>query len=117
MGEKKYQVSVDGDVVAKYLELNIATVLMKALFEYYCNENPNISVREMSEVCAEETSCKCADSEVCVKLGDEVYEVGYCVYREKEIHKNVTVIVSECEACGNIDIAWKRQPNTEDVIM
>ena len=43
--------------------------------------------------------------------------VDQCVYEECEIHRNVTVIVSQCQSCGKIDISWERQPNTEDVII
>lgn len=38
-----------------------------------------------------------------------------CVYREIEKYKNVTVVISQCEKCGNIDISWYRQEDTEEV--
>ena len=41
--------------------------------------------------------------------------VDPCVYEQIEAYKNVTVIVSRCIHCGNIDISWKRQEDTEDI--
>jgi hypothetical protein len=46
---------------------------------------------------------------------DGVHELDPCIYRDIVIHKNVTVIVSKCQRCGNISISWKRQENTEDI--
>ena len=40
-----------------------------------------------------------------------------CCYKVKEIHRNVTVTVSECMRCGSVDISWERQDDTEDEIM
>lgn len=40
-----------------------------------------------------------------------------CVLEEKEIHRNVTVIVSQCKVCGHIEISWERQDDTEDEIL
>lgn len=47
---------------------------------------------------------------------DGVNRLDPCTYKTKEIHTNVTVIVSQCERCGHIDISWKRQEDTEDII-
>lgn len=44
---------------------------------------------------------------------DGVHELDPCIYRTKQIHRNATVIVSQCEKCGHIDISWKRQDDTE----
>lgn len=41
--------------------------------------------------------------------------VDPCVYKDIESYKNVTVIVSRCVHCGNIDIRWKKQDDTEKV--
>ena len=48
---------------------------------------------------------------------DGVNELDPCVYRRKEIHRNVTVEISQCERCGHIEISWHRQPDTEDEIL
>lgn len=40
-----------------------------------------------------------------------------CSYEVKEIHRNVTVTISECSRCGSVDISWERQENTESEIM
>lgn len=41
--------------------------------------------------------------------------VSPCVYDEIERYENVTVIISKCKKCGEIDIAWKKQENTKKV--
>lgn len=41
------------------------------------------------------------------------HEVDPCQYEEIERYKNVTVVVSRCKICGNIDVSWQRQENTE----
>lgn len=41
--------------------------------------------------------------------------VDPCVYKDIESYKNVTVIVSRCVNCGNIDIRWKKQDDTEEI--
>ena len=48
---------------------------------------------------------------------DGIHSVDPCVYEDIEMHTNVTVIVSKCKNCGNIDISWIRQENTEDIFM
>lgn len=47
---------------------------------------------------------------------DGINHLDPCIYRDKEIHTNVTVTVSQCERCGHVDIAWERQEDTEDII-
>ena len=39
-----------------------------------------------------------------------------CLMEDKEIHRNVTVTVSQCQMCGHIEISWERQDDTEDEI-
>lgn len=46
-----------------------------------------------------------------VKIGD--FDLDPCVYEEIERYKNVTVIISRCKFCGNYDISWARQEDTE----
>lgn len=41
------------------------------------------------------------------------FAVDACTYRNVEIHRNVTVIVSRCDKCGEITYGWQRQENTE----
>ena len=36
------------------------------------------------------------------------------VYETIEIHRNVTVEILRCKNCGNTEILWFRQENTED---
>lgn len=40
--------------------------------------------------------------------------VDPCVYQDIEVHKNVTVVVKRCMNCGNIELEWHRQEDTED---
>lgn len=40
--------------------------------------------------------------------------VDPCVYKDIEVYKNVTVIISKCINCGAIDVSWKRQEDTEE---
>lgn len=41
--------------------------------------------------------------------------VGPCVYKDIEAYKNVTVVISKCIHCGEIDIRWWRQEDTEEI--
>lgn len=63
-----------------------------------------------------EENKKCSWGDGVTIKPDGVHELVPCVYRDIEIHKNVTVIVSRCVRCGDIVISWKRQDNTEDII-
>lgn len=49
------------------------------------------------------------------KVLGEKFEIDPCRYETVEIYRNVTVVVSKCMKCGNIDIAWIRQDNTEEL--
>lgn len=40
-----------------------------------------------------------------------------CKYKVAEVHKNVTIEVLKCAICGHVSIGWRRQENTEDIIM
>lgn len=48
---------------------------------------------------------------------DGEHDLDACHYKVKEIHRNVTVTVSECTRCGSVDISWERQDDTEDEIV
>lgn len=60
--------------------------------------------------------CKCQFPDgVQIKIGDA--KLDPCQYELVEVHKNVTVEVIKCSVCGNVEISWRRQDNTEDIIM
>lgn len=44
---------------------------------------------------------------------DGVHELDPCIYETVEKYRNVTVEVRRCKNCGNIDVVWYRQDNTE----
>lgn len=48
---------------------------------------------------------------------DGVNELDPCTYQDVEIHRNVTVVVSQCTKCGHVEISWYRQEDTEDEII
>lgn len=56
MGERRYKVLIDNTVVANNMDLNTATVLVKALFdEYYNDFTMTVSIqKENRTVCADE---------------------------------------------------------------
>ena len=48
MAEYKYKVLIDGVVCAENMDIKIATILIKALFEQYYNDHSmTISIKEM----------------------------------------------------------------------
>lgn len=49
-----------------------------------------------------------------IKL-DGIHDLDACIYNEIELYKNVTVSVRRCKKCGNIDLAWYRQDDTEEL--
>lgn len=59
--------------------------------------------------------CKCQFPGGIVMKPDGVNELDPCVYKEIQKFANVTVIVSRCIYCGNIDISWTRQEDTEEI--
>ena len=48
---------------------------------------------------------------------DGEHSIDPCCYKLKEIHRNVTVMVSECPNCGSIDVSWERQEDTDSEYM
>ena len=58
---------------------------------------------------------KCSHANGIVFKPDGINELDPCIYQDAEMYKNVTVIVSKCKNCGNIDIRWLKQDDTEDV--
>ena len=59
---------------------------------------------------------KCSWGEGISVRPDGVNELDPCVYRDVQIFRNVTVVISRCVKCGNINIGWTRQPDTETVL-
>ena len=57
---------------------------------------------------------KCCHPEGVVIKPDGVNELDACVYEVAEVYRNVTVEVLRCKRCGNIEISWRRQENTEE---
>lgn len=57
--------------------------------------------------------CKCGFKDNIVIKPDGINELEPCIYEEIERYANVTVSISRCKNCGNIDISWFRQDNTE----
>ena len=47
---------------------------------------------------------------------DGIHSLDPCVYQTTEIYTNVTVEVRRCIKCGNVDIVWIRQEDTEKVV-
>ena len=56
--------------------------------------------------------CKHQDGNITNMFG---IPVDPCVYKDVEMYKNVTVIISKCINCGAIEIGWKRQVDTEEI--
>lgn len=46
---------------------------------------------------------------------DGMHELDPCEYEQIEKYRNVTVTVLRCKNCGNIDILWEKQEDTEEV--
>lgn len=60
---------------------------------------------------------KCAFPYGIIIRPDGVHELDPCVYETIEIHRNVTVEILRCKNCGNTEILWSRQKNTEDELV
>lgn len=50
-----------------------------------------------------------------VRLGDKPLDP--CQFKLHEIYKNVTVEILRCPICGEVSIGWKRQDNTEEIMV
>lgn len=46
---------------------------------------------------------------------DGIHDLEPCRYEELERYRNVTISVRRCKVCGNVDLAWYHQDNTEEV--
>jgi hypothetical protein len=58
---------------------------------------------------------KCKFPEGIVIKPDGIHELDPCEYQEVERYANVTISIRRCKKCGNIDIAWFRQEDTEEL--
>lgn len=47
---------------------------------------------------------------------DGIHELDPCCYQTIETYTNVTVEIRKCIKCGNVDIVWIRQEDTEKVV-
>lgn len=59
-------------------------------------------------------SNKCSFGDMTIKP-DGIHELDPCVYEDIEMYANVTVVVSRCKKCGNVEISWIRQENTKEI--
>lgn len=59
--------------------------------------------------------CKCQFPNGLMIKPDGINELDPCIYIPEQCFTNVTVTVSKCQRCGNIDISWQRQSNTEEI--
>jgi hypothetical protein len=62
------------------------------------------------------TKNKCSFGEGITVKPDGINELDPCLYEDAEIHTNVTVVVKRCTKCGNIELVWHRQEDTEDIL-
>lgn len=58
---------------------------------------------------------KCEFPNGMVVKPDGINELDPCVYEEIERYANVTISISRCKVCGNINISWYRQDDTEEL--
>ena len=59
---------------------------------------------------------KCSFPEGMTIKPDGIHSLDPCIYQTTEIYTNVTVEVRKCIKCGNVDIVWIRQEDTEKVV-
>ena len=59
---------------------------------------------------------KCEFPDGVVMTIDGVHELASpCVYQEIEKYSNVTISIRKCINCGNVDIVWYAQEDTEEL--
>jgi hypothetical protein len=56
---------------------------------------------------------KCSFGDGVVIKPDGVHELEPCIWETIERYKNVTIEVRKCINCGDIEVVWFRQDNTE----
>ena len=58
---------------------------------------------------------KCQFPDGIVIKPDGKNELDPCVYETVSVLRNVTVEILKCKRCGHMEIAWRRQEDTEEV--
>ena len=71
-------------------------------------------VKRLNAIIKEMSGKKCSFGAGVTFKPDGINELDPCIYEDAEIHTNVTVVVKRCQKCGNIELVWHRQENTED---
>lgn len=66
---------------------------------------------------AERQKKKCRWTDGVAIKPDGIHPLSPHVMVTKEIHRNATVEVEQCENCGHVEISWYRQEDTEDEIL
>lgn len=59
--------------------------------------------------------CEFPNGTKAVQIGN--VKLDPCQYVVAEAYRNVTVEVLRCRVCGAVSIGWRRQENTEAIIM
>lgn len=60
----------------------------------------------------EKKKCSCGGVEI---RPDGKHLLDPCVYQEEKSLKNVTIHILKCKYCGNYDIEWEKQEDTEEL--
>ena len=61
------------------------------------------------------TATKCSFPGGIAIKPDGIHEIDPCVYEDIELYANATVKIAKCKRCGNIDISWEKQDDTERI--
>lgn len=114
---EEYEKLKRGEVNWKdHIRVNLKTIAIPAeLFFKFMDQDKRLDSE--TESLTNPESSKCAFSDGIVIKPDGENELDPCLYKTKEIHRNVTVKVSECVRCGSVDISWEAQDNTESEYM
>ena len=73
-------------------------------------------IQWLKEIIKEMRGKKCSFGDGITIKPDGINELDPCIYEDAEIHTNVTVVVKRCTKCGNIELVWHRQEDTEDIL-
>ena len=60
--------------------------------------------------------CRCRFPKGITIKPDGINPLDPCIYKEKELHTNVNLVISQCVNCGHITFEWYRTDETEDII-
>jgi hypothetical protein len=58
---------------------------------------------------------KCSFSDGVTIKPDGIHELDPCIYEEVERYANVTISIMRCKKCGNVEISWYKQEDTEEL--